>query len=162
MDIVIYGTLCAEGEERVAAYRLLELAISRELGMDTVPEIAREVGGKPFFPRERQISFNISHSHGAAVVALHDQSIGIDVEKLRPAPKRLSAGMESDAFFRWWTIREASVKKRGGSIAPVLHGEIEVDPLCRVYEDLLPGYIVAVCPSFDAEIRVEFIGEEQL
>lgn len=161
MEVVIYGTLCVEGEERDAAYRLLALAISREYGMETVPEIAREAGGKPFFPGERQIAFNISHSHGAAVVALHDQAIGVDVEKLRSAPKRLSAGKSDEEFFRSWTEKEATVKRQGGSIAVILRGEIEIDPFCRVYENVLPGYYVAVSPSYDADIRIERIGEER-
>ena len=162
MDVVIYGTLCAEGEERDAAHRLLNLALFRELGMSAVPEIAREAGGKPFFPDLPELCFNISHSHGAAVVALHDNSIGIDVEKLRPAPKRLSAGKTDEEFFRLWTAQEATVKRRGGSIAAVLHGEIEVAPFCRVYDNVLPGYFVAVCPSVDASVRIEIVEEGRL
>lgn len=162
MDVVIYGTLCAEGGEHDAAYRLLKEALFREFGMDTVPDIARESGGKPFFPDFPELHFNISHSHGAAVVVLHDNSIGIDVEKLRPAPKRLSAGKADEEFFRSWTAQEATVKRRGGSIAAVLRGRIEIDPLCRVYDDILPGYFVSVCPSSDAPVRIEKAGEGRL
>lgn len=161
MNIVIYGTLCAEGEERCAAYRLLKQAVSREFGMDALPVIARGEGGKPFFPHRPEICFNISHSHGATVVALHDKDIGIDVEKLRPAPKRLSKGKSDEEFFRSWTAMEATVKRQGGSIAAILRREIEIDPLCRVYENVLPGYYVAVSPSYDADIRIENIREER-
>lgn len=161
MDIVIYATLCAKGEERSTAYRLLKEAISREFDVDTLPKIDRGEEGKPFFPQRPEICFNISHSHGAAVVALHDRDIGIDVEKLRSAPKRLSAGKSDEEFFRAWTATEATVKRRGGSIMVILHNEIEIDPLCRVYENMLPGYYVAVSPSYDADIRIENIGEER-
>lgn len=161
MDIVIYTTLCAKGEERSTAYRLLKEAISREFDVDTLPEIARGEEGKPFFPQRPEICFNISHSHGAAVVVLHDRDIGIDVEKMRSAPKRLSAGKSDKEFFRAWTATEATVKRRGGSIAVILHNEIEIDPFCRVYENMLPGYYLAVSPSYDADIRIENIGEER-
>ena len=88
-------------------------------------------------------------------------SIGIDVEKLRPAPKRLSAGKSDEEFFCAWTATEATVKRRGGSIAAILHKEIEIDPFCRVYENVLPGYYVAVSTTYDADIRIENIGEER-
>lgn len=162
MDIVIYGTLCAEGQERDAVHPLLKEALLGEFGMAAIPDIAREQGGKPFFPDFPEIHFNISHSHGAAVVVLHDNSIGIDVEKLRPAPKRLSAGKTDEEFFRLWTAQEATVKRRGGSIAAVLRGGIEIDPQCRVYDNVLPGYIVAVCPSYDASVRILTAGEGRL
>lgn len=162
MDIVIYATLCAEGEEHDTAYRLLREALFREFGMAAIPDIDREQGGKPFFPDFPEIHFNISHSYGAAVVALHDNAIGIDVEKLRPAPKRLSAGKTDEEFFRLWTAQEATVKRRGSSIAAVLRGNVEIDSRCRVYDDVLPGYFIAVCPSSDGSVCIKEVGEGQL
>ena len=162
MNIVVYGTLCTKGEEHDAAYRLLKEALFREFGMAFLPNIDREQGGKPFFPDFPEIHFNISHSNGAAVVALHDNAIGIDVEKLRPAPKRLSAGKTDEEFFRLWTAQEATVKRRGGSIIAVLRGSVEIDSRCQVYDDILPGYFIAVCPSSDAPVFVKKMGEGQL
>ena len=152
MKLVIYAALGSEGAEHDLAYRLLALAVEQELGLRPLPEIAREAGGKPFFPGRPELCFNLSHSHGAAVCAIHDKPVGIDVEKLRPAPKRLAAGMEDEAFFRLWTAREAAVKRRGQGIGSLLR-PLEPDPLCRCVEGLLEGYVVTVCPSEDAEIR---------
>lgn len=152
MDIFVYGALCAEGEEHQCAYRLLATAVQQVYGISALPEIAREDGGKPYFPKHRGIFFNISHSHGAAICAVHDHSIGVDIEKLRPAPKRLAGSMSDRDFFCLWTEKEASVKRIGKGVGALLR-DFEPDPLCRTYDDLLPGWIVTICPSEAAEIR---------
>lgn len=152
MEVVIYVSLSPEGGERAQAYRLLELAMKQEYGLASLPAIAREIGGRPFFPDYPYICFNLSHSRGAAVCALHDKPVGVDVEKLRPAPPRLAGGMEDEAFFRLWTAKEATIKQQGKGVATLLH-PMEPDPLCRCLEGLLDGYIVTVCPSEDAPVR---------
>ena len=152
MDIIAYAALGEAGGEHALAYRLLAAALERELGLPALPEIAREPGGKPYFPGRPDICFNLSHSHGAAVCALHDKPVGIDVEKLRPAPRRLAGDLGDEAFFRLWTAKEATIKRRGQSAAALLQ-PMEPEGLCRCLEGLLEGYIVTVCPSEDAPIR---------
>ena len=90
MDLVVYGGLCRAGAERKLAYRLLALALEREAGLGELPAIEREAGGKPFFPGFPQLQFNLSHSRGAAVCALHHLPVGVDVERLRQPPRRKS------------------------------------------------------------------------
>lgn len=153
MELTVYAALCAGKTEHDAAYRLLALALERELGMSARPAIAREEGGKPYFPACPEICFNLSHSRGAVVCALHDKPVGIDVEKVRPAPKRLAAGMDDEAFFRLWTAREATVKRAGQGVARLLR-PFAPDPLCQTLEGLLDGYIVTVCPSEAAAARM--------
>lgn len=157
MELIVYAALGPERGQRELAYRLLALALEREYGLAAVPEIAREPGGKPFFPGRPDICFNLSHSYGAAVCALHDKPVGVDVEKLRPAPRRLADGMEDEAFFRLWTAREATVKRQGEGIGALLR-PMEPDPLCRRLEGVLKGYIVTVCPSEEAAVRTVQIG----
>ena len=53
MDVLIYAAAGPAGGERTLAYHLLALALEREYGLDSLPEIAREPGGKPFFPAAR-------------------------------------------------------------------------------------------------------------
>lgn len=152
MDIIVYAALGPEGAERDLSRRLLAAAVEREMDLPELPEIVREAGGKPYFVNHPDIFFNLSHSHGAAVCVLHDKPVGIDVEKLRPAPRRLAGGLEDEAFFRLWTAREASIKRRGLGVAALLR-PVEPDPLCQCLEGLLEGYIVTVCPSEEAAIR---------
>ena len=93
--VLVCGVICGEGRERAAARALLALALRRELGIAPLPRMERAPGGKPFFPDLPQVRFSLSHSHGAAVCAVHDREVGVDVELLRPAPRRLGAGMTS-------------------------------------------------------------------
>ena len=74
------------------------------------------------------------------------------MERLRTPPRHLGRGMEPEAFFRLWTAREATVKRRGQGIAALMRGEAP-DSLCRCLPDLLPGWVVTVCPSEDAPVR---------
>ena len=148
----VYCGRCPEGEERALARRLLALALERELGMTDLPRMERLPGGKPWFPDWPQVHFNLSHSHGAAVCALSQGPVGVDVELRRQPPRRLSAGMEPEAFWRLWTGREATVKREGKGLAALLAAP-DPDGLCQWREDLLEGYTAAVCPSDRGEIR---------
>lgn len=157
MELAVYAALCAREAEHDAAYHLLALALKREWGMSGLPAVAREEGGKPYFPAYPEICFNLSHSRGAVACALHDKPVGIDVEKIRPAPRRLAAGMEDEAFFRLWTAREATVKRMGQGVGKLLR-PFAPDPLCRTLEGLLDGYLVTVCPSEQAAVRAVRLG----
>lgn len=152
MDLIVYGSLGPAGAERTLAHLLLETALRRELGLETVPPIARGARGKPWFPDLPDLHFNLSHSHGAAVCALHHLPVGVDVEKVRSAPKRLAAGLEDEAFFRLWTAREAAVKRAGLGVE-ALRRTRTPDPLCQCLEGFLPGCIVTVCPTEAGPVR---------
>lgn len=158
MDVVVYAARCASGGEHQAAWDLLALALERERGISPLPETAAEEGGKPFFPGRPDVCFNLSHSRGAVVCALHHRAVGVDIEALRQPPRRLGRGLGPEEFFRRWTAREASVKRRGQGIAALMREE-EPDPLCRCLAGLLPGWVVTVCPSEPAVIRGVQIGD---
>ena len=154
MDVIVYAALCPQKTERAAAYTLLQYALKQQFGLTELPEIKRAEEGKPYFPQYSQICFNLSHSYGAVVCAVHDRPIGVDVEKVRPAPRRLAKGMGDADFFRCWTAMEATVKRDGRDWRSLL-ARPEPDALCCGREDLLPGWIITVCPSERGEIRWE-------
>lgn len=151
-EAVLYAAVCSPGKEHQAAWDLLALALAREVELSALPEVAKEEEGKPFFPGRPDICFNLSHSHGAVACAVHDRDIGVDIELVRQPPKLLGQGMEPEAFFRLWTAREATVKRRGQGIAALMRGEAP-DPLCQSFSNLLPGWIVTVCPSVEVPVR---------
>ena len=154
MSIVVYGASGPAGGERALAYRLLEIALEREHGLTRRPEILRGPYGKPWFPAFPHIHFNLSHSRGAAVCALSDAPVGIDIEVLREPPRRLAAGMGAEEFFRLWTAKEATVKLRGQSIL-ACRGQIEPDKRCQCLDGFLSGCIVTVCPGPAHTVRIE-------
>lgn len=156
MDIYVFGTRCEVGAEHQAAYNLLSYGIGKVYGLAALPAIERESGGKPYFPDKPQICFNVSHSKGCAVCAIHDQPIGVDIETLRAAPKRLAAGEDDRTFFLRWTAKEATVKREGKGVGSLLR-DFEPDALCRTFETFVPGCIVAVCPSEQADIKLELV-----
>lgn len=163
MDLAVYGAVGPAGGERQLAYRLLELALAREWGLQQLLEIARAEGGKPYFPQYPHIHFNLSHSRGAAVCALSGAPVGVDVEVLRPPPRHLAAGMGAQEFFRLWTAKEASAKLLGRGIA-ALRTQTP-DSRCQCLEGFLPGCIVTVCPAAGPvrTIRMDplFYGKQQ-
>jgi 4'-phosphopantetheinyl transferase len=141
--------------------------------------------GKPhLIPRANgpNLQFSVSHSSNCCMLAVRlDHSIGIDVEKVRdlpqamnivrsyftPAEGRALAALrgtaQRDAFFAFWTHKEAAVKGLGISLAAHLGRiEFDLDPAgglrlatwdgdqsvaknwSIVHLDPAPGYVAAV------------------
>jgi 4'-phosphopantetheinyl transferase len=92
--------------------------------------------GKPTLSAEHNLQFNVSHTQGLALLAfVRDREIGVDVEKIGPAPdarklaerffsqveraalEPLSGGELQAAFFRCWTRKEAYIKARGAGLS---------------------------------------------
>lgn len=91
--------------------------------------------GKPYVEQDAGVRFNLSHSHGAAMLAFARQEVGVDVERIRAdldlaglartcfsteererifsRPPEERAG----AFFDYWTAKEACIKAEGGGLS---------------------------------------------
>ena len=151
MQVYVFGAECPRGTEHESAWRLLKIAMKEVYGREDLPCVEREEGGKPFFPEYTDIHFNLSHSHGAVACAVHDTPVGVDIERLRTAPRRLSGEMSDRDFFRRWTAKEASIKRDGRGVGALLR-DFDPDPLCVTCEDLLPDWIITVCPSDEVEV----------
>ena len=92
----------------------------RRLGLNALPEVRFEPGGKPVFVN-RPLHFSLSHSGHLAAVLISEKPCGVDVEQLRPeVAARLHERCLSDAerardcdFFELWTKKECIAKLDG-------------------------------------------------
>lgn len=94
--------------------------------LNLLSKVEFEEKGKPFIPNS-EIYFNLSNTKGVVAVAISNQPVGIDIEKIRkPKPliyKRVFCQQEIDFissaedFTHLWTRKEAVVKLFGGGIS---------------------------------------------
>jgi 4'-phosphopantetheinyl transferase len=141
---------------------LVRMQAARRLGLANEEIIfAANEFGKPYLPDHPAFNFNISHTRSAIAVAFSDETIGVDIEKIKAADLRIadrfftaaeqnyihSSEKPERAFFEMWTKKEAYIKCLGTGLATslnsfdVLSGEIT--PLLRSCET--SGYIISVC-----------------
>lgn len=136
--------------EILRAYGLLRVACYLKRGWRVLPEIALSDTGKPYFPEFPNAHFNISHTDGAIMVGLSGAPIGVDIEKARAAPPRLTRRLalpdDAETFFRVWTAAEAIGKRDGRGVVPVLRENAA--PLSdAIPVDVWPGYFAACAVS---------------
>ena len=138
--------------EYIVTRGLLRQALSRVSGLD-MAGIDFDCGehGKPCLgtgEHGEAIAFNVSHSHGLALVALTlGGRLGVDLEKIRTEvewrslAQKYFSGAEAraldryprdscmEAFFTCWTRKEAFVKALGAGIAYGLKEfDVSIDP----------------------------------
>ena len=107
-------------------------------------EILREKNSKPRLDVEG-VYFNLSHSHGAVVLAMSHTEIGVDVEKIRPVEREKFTYIEAeddDEFFEKWTERESYAKFTGEGLA-VIRKAIPEDAHFEHFD--FYGYHACVC-----------------
>jgi 4'-phosphopantetheinyl transferase len=135
----------------IVARGLLRVILSRYLNRE--PSQLRFVYndyGRPSLaptPATNGLSFNLSHAHELALMAVtRDRQLGIDLEHIRPIPEvdqiaerilspqenekfRALAGTEKlEAFFQYWTCKEAYIKARGEGLSLPLD-QFQVGPI---------------------------------
>ncbi len=135
----------------LCAYEMLRRAMQDHFGWEALPEVAFGAHGKPYFPSCSDAFFSLSHSRGAVLLAVHDHSIGVDIERLRPMSERMRTRFHASdeaAFWQDWVRRESRCKRRGIS-AVALRGR-EVPPLpdeCVFVFSPLHNYVAGVCTA---------------
>ena len=124
--------------------------------------------GKPFLP-DVEVQFNVSHSDGVGIIGIaRGRQIGVDLERIRAAAfdwrgmarffsqaeqsaiEGMPAGERTDAFFRQWVRKEASIKARGEALFPWIS-----QPMDEVH---WPVSDLTLEPEFAAAVCVEGTG----
>ena len=114
----------------VLAYQLLKQGLRETYGITENPIFEYNEHGKPSIVGHPDIFFNLSHCKEAAVCAISDHPVGIDVESIREYRESLvrytmndaeireieSAENPASAFIRFWTMKEATMKLVGTGI----------------------------------------------
>ena len=149
-------------------YDLLTRAVKTVWGMDSLPEIVRAEGGKPYFKEFPERHFNLSHSGQFALCALSDAPVGADIEAVRPRKEGLPAytfrgndyerwltlGGDWEAFYTLWTEVESVIKYTGEGLKAYRRAQL---PDGCVRTNLSgDGWRAAVCGCEAAE-KVEWI-----
>ena len=162
------GRPAERGRQFLLSRALLAFALEETLGGREPPILAKDAGGRPFLPEWPGLFLSLSHTAGAAVLALSDAPVGVDVERLRAIPPRLGrrVGAETpEAFWRQWTAAEAEAKRTGrgaGAVLAALRGAEEPaggGPLRKLGADVCPiplgpGFAAAVCGEGDFPLRI--------
>lgn len=128
-----------------------------------VSEIKRTQNGKPY-TEESDVHFSVTHTDGAALIAVSDSPVGIDAEKIterrydavlkRFSPREQAEINDSTALLKNWVVKEAYIKMLGGTLAHDLKrleyadGRLLCDGekvSCAVLIAVCDGIIYAVC-----------------
>lgn len=125
----------ADKRRSLAAQLLIEQLLFDHYGLTDIP-LHREAGGRPYLTG-CPLYVSISHSDELVACAISSESVGIDIERIRPTrrnlfqkvcvdeelayvqpgPEALCTDPESlRRFFEIWTAKEAYFKKRGTGI----------------------------------------------
>ena len=143
--------------EHDIAYDLLFNMLEKHFGI-TSPVILKAENGKPYISNEG-VYFSISHTEGLAVCVVADCLVGVDCEKLvsksdteiEKFAKRFfveneynlikSGGFSSVDFFKVWTGKEATIKKRGSNMSDLKNIDITSEKILVFIEN---GYIISI------------------
>lgn len=146
----------AKTPEALCAYALLCRALRDLYGWEDLPQLSYGEHGKPYFTAHPDVHFSLSHTRGAALLAMHDEPVGVDIERLRPVSGAMLARFHAtndDDFWRLWVQRESRCKHAGISAVALRDREVPSIPNERVFE-LKPfsDYAAGVCSCSDADV----------
>ena len=144
----------------VLAYQLLKEGLRKEYGITENPIFEYNEHGKPSIVGHPEIYFNLSHCKEAAVCAISNHPIGVDVESIREFKDRLvnytmnddevreieTSDNPASAFIRLWTMKEATMKLVGTGISNDMKSVIDTTKYKYTTIDR-QRYIYTVCEN---------------
>ena len=160
--------------QSAAAYLLLCLGLRREYGITTPPHLTYHEGGKPYLTEHPDIHFNLSHCREAAICAIANHPVGVDIESVARYKESVARYTMNDAeleqiqhaphpevaFIRLWTMKEALVKLTGEGISHDMKSLLpNADVVFSTHVSTCGRYIYSICeyatdadPTFSTKI----------
>lgn len=144
----------------VLAYQLLKQGLCEVYGIEENPQFEYNEHGKPSIVGHPEIWFNLSHCKEAAICAISDQPVGVDVESVRSFNDSLvhytmnedeireieSAEDRAVAFIRLWTKKEAALKLEGTGISKDMKQVLKQEKLVfETFIDAERRFIYSIC-----------------
>lgn len=144
-------------KEHNVAYTLLEDMLARYFGIFS-PEILKNENGKPYV-ENACVHFSLSHTNGLAACVVADCPVGVDCERLvtknEDDIKKFAnrffveneinllerSGFSSLDFFKLWTGKEATIKKRGSNMSDLKNIDVTKENILVSLEN---GYIISI------------------
>ena len=127
---------------------LVQQAFEKKTGLSNqLPKVSKNAYGKPYLQGHPSFHYNISHSGDYVVCAVHQQEIGVDIEKEMPFDwhvakdlfteaefEQVKTGEKSlSAFYDIWTLKESYIKAIGKGLAmPLSQFEVKKHSLAFI------------------------------
>lgn len=151
-----------EKDKKLSAsvYLLLSEALEKEWGIKEIPDFIYGENEKPFLSGLPAVHFNLSHCDAAAVCAVSDHPVGIDVEEIKPheddlmrhvlSPEEYEKVKNSEQpeieFLRFWTMKESYLKLTGEGLNDNLPGLLPAPGIIfQTVTDASGKFIYTVC-----------------
>ena len=153
--------------QALCAYGLLRHAVEEQYGLAALPAIVTRKEGKPEFRDRPEIHFNLSHTDGAVLCAVHDHPVGVDIERSREAAVAIMRyyKIESqDTFWRMWVRREAIAKCHGQGFALLPHWDTGLEQLvdCLSLPVLDGFYAAAATEAKGTQVQIHVVDLDEL
>ena len=146
----------AKTPEALCAYAMLQRALRELYGWEDLPQLFYGAHGKPYFAAHPDVHFSLSHTRGAALVAVHDEPVGADIERFRPVSDAMRARFHAandDDFWHLWVRRESRCKRAGRSAVALRDREVPSAPNERVFVlEPFSDYVASVCTCSGVDI----------
>lgn len=118
--------------------------------------------GKPYLSGHTDFHFNVSHTRDAVVIAISNQLVGVDIEKIRTNNMKIAKRFFTESevayitktevdtdkrFYEVWTKKEAYIKYLGKGLSiPISSFEVLDDIISKQELTLqINDYIISVC-----------------
>ena len=158
------GRLSREEDKKQSLYAalLLRIALCKALSLpNSALSFETDTNGKPYMSGQPSLPFSLSHTDKAVAVALSDEAVGVDIEKLRQANGQIARrfftareaayvlSKDSDRrFFEIWTKKEAYIKRSGAGLScPLRSFDVLKDNAEEIHTWERNGYMLSVCTA---------------